>query len=75
MKSEVTASQLYEFVLENAEEVDGHRRCRASLYQCLKNRGIEHPKNLRTELVKELERAGLVQRENPRSRRLLILGD
>ena len=70
---QVSAETLYEFIRDHAEEVDGEWLCRASLIGYLRACGVENPKNLRTRLVKELTRQGLVERRNPRSRRLYIL--
>ena len=71
--SQVSGEDLYEFIRDHAEEVDGAWLCRASLIAYLRACGVENPKNLRTRLVKELTRQGLVERRNPRSRRLYIL--
>jgi hypothetical protein len=73
----VTEEELYAFIADNAEEVDGVLMCRASLWLYLQSRGVDERvrKKVRTTLVKELEARGRVRRENPRSRRLMILDD
>lgn len=71
----VTADDLYEFILANAEEIDGQLICRASLHAELLRRGIEKPQQLRIRLVRELEARGLVKRPHPRTRWLIITGE
>lgn len=72
----ITADQLYRFICENAEEIDGEIMCRASLWAELERRGIPQGperQRLRVRLVKELQARGLIQRAHPRSRRLLLI--
>lgn len=71
----VTGPQLYEFILQNAEELDGHRLCRVSLIAHLRSLGVPEPGKVREDLVRELTRRGLVKRKHPRSIHLYILTD
>lgn len=73
MARTVTASELYQFILQNAEELHGHRICRVSLIAYLRNRGVPKPGQVRKRLVRELENQGLVKRKHPRSIHLYIL--
>lgn len=70
---DVTADQLYRFIVANAEEIDGRLVCRASLIAYLRERGVHKPGRLRKHLVRELENAGLIKRKHPRSTHLYIL--
>jgi len=71
----VTAEELYEYILQNAEELDGKRIFRASLIAYLRSRGVKKAQGLRIRLVKELEARKLIKREHPRSIRIEILTD
>lgn len=67
------ADELYRFILANAEEIDGQLVCRAAIGPELRRRdALQNRKRLRTRLVKELERRGVVTRPHPRSRWLII---
>jgi hypothetical protein len=70
---EVSASELYRFMLKNREVVDGRLMCRAAIFPYLEGRGVAKPQGLRTRLVHELEGKGLVKRVHPQSRHVLIL--
>lgn len=70
------ADAVYEFLLEHAETVDGKLVCDAPIYPWLMKRlslDIRQVKGVRTAVVKELDRRGLVQRPNPRKVRVIIL--
>lgn len=75
MALETTPEELYDFILENAEELDGQLVCRASIIAELKKRGDPTPGATRTALVKELQSRGLVTRLNVRGRWLVIDDD
>lgn len=68
----VTADELYAFIRDNAEEIDGQLVCRASLIAELRRRGVEYPGRLRKKLVRELTERGLVVRPHPRSTWLYV---
>jgi hypothetical protein len=70
--ADITADELYGFILANAEEIDGVLICRVSLIEELRARGIDRSQQVRVALVKELERRGLVRRPHPRSRSLIL---
>ena len=70
----VTADELYRFILENAEKIDGRLVCRVSLAAELRKRGVkEGRQQLRFKLVRELEAQGLIKRAHPQSGHLVIL--
>jgi len=71
--SDITADALLAFIRANVEQIGGRLVCRASVFEELRRRGVERPKRVRTALVKELERRGLVNRPDPRSRWLILL--
>jgi hypothetical protein len=72
----VTPEELYDFILDHEEFIDGRRVCRTPLAPYLRSRGYEAPglRRHRNTLVKQLEGKGLVEREHPRSGWLYILG-
>lgn len=74
-RGRVTAEQLYNYILENAEELDGKRICRVSLIQYLRTHGVKKAQGVRIRLVKELEAKKVIKREHPRSIRIEILTD
>lgn len=69
---QITADDLYAFIVRNAEEINGQLVCRASLMGELRRLGVPDRQQTRIRLVKELEARGLVKRINPRSRWLLV---
>lgn len=75
MAPTVSASELYQFILQNAEELHGHRICRVSLIAYLRNRGVPKPGQVRKRLVRDLENQGLIKRKHPRSIHVYILTD
>ena len=70
--TESTADVLYEFIRKNSEWIDGQFVCRASLADYLRL-GQPRVREIRTRLVKELEKRGLVQRKHPRSVGLYVM--
>jgi hypothetical protein len=69
----VTAEELWLWILDNAETVDGVRMCRQPIWGYLEARGVdEHRAKVRLDLVRELEAQGLVERPYPQSKRLII---
>lgn len=72
MTSIVTPESLYQFILENTEEIDGQLICRVSLIAELRRRGVSKPGPVRANLVRELTKQGLVVRPHPRSRWLIV---
>lgn len=73
MVKSVTADELYLFICEQVEEIDGQLICRASLIAELRRRGVESPGRVRRKLVRELSERGLVHRPYPRSTSLIVL--
>lgn len=69
----VTADELYSFICEQAEDIDGQLVCRASLIAELRRRRVEFPGRVRKKLVKELTERGLVLRPHPRSTWLVVI--
>ena len=72
----VTAAELWVFIQDHAEMVEGRLVCRTSLWGYLGDRGIDDlstRRQVRTRLVKELESEGKVMRRKPRSVYLDIL--
>lgn len=73
---DVTAEELWVWILDHTEEIDGQLVCRTPLWGYLEERGIEEPSPrqiMRARLVKELEAQGRVKREYPQSGWLYIL--
>lgn len=68
----ISAGDLYDFIREQAEEIDGRLVCRVSLVAELRRRGVEAPGRVRRRLVKELTDRGLVLRPHPRTSWLII---
>lgn len=73
---DVTAAELWHWILDHAEEVDGRLVCREPIWGYLGERGVPvgHGRQaMRARLVKELTAEGKVIREHPRSGWLFIL--
>lgn len=73
MVKSITAHELYRFICEQVEEIDGQLVCRASLIAELRSRGVEFPGRVRKKLIRELTERGLVHRPHPRSTSLIVL--
>ncbi len=75
---DVTADELWSWILDNREIVDGRPMCRRPIWDYLEERGVPAGSGrvrMRTRLVKELEAEGRVERPHPRSIRLHIITD
>jgi hypothetical protein len=73
---DVTAEELWSWVWDKREVVDGQLMCRQPIWGYLEDRGVPGGSGrvkMRTRLVKELEAEGRVERPHPRSKRLHIL--
>ncbi|MEU4818345.1 hypothetical protein AB0G03_22075 [Micromonospora aurantiaca] len=69
------AEAVYQFIQEHATIEDGCRVCREPLYPWMMEEfrlNRREVKGIRTAVVKELERRGLVHRPNPRSVLLML---
>lgn len=72
MTSIVTPEALYQFILENTQEIDGQLICRVSPIAELRRRGVKEPGAVRANLVRELTKQELVVRSHPRSSWLIV---
>jgi hypothetical protein len=75
---EVTAEELWAWLLGASEFVDGRRICRRPISDYLAERGVgpgSARDRLRARLVRELEASGRAERPHPRSRTLVVHAD
>ena len=71
---DVTADELWRWILDHTEEIDGDLVCRASIWGYLEERGVyEGRQRVRKSLVKKLTAEGKVVREVPQSGWLYVL--
>jgi hypothetical protein len=76
--SNVTPEELWVWIRDRTEDVDGRLVCRTPIWGYLESRGVEpdwRRRKLRTALVKELEAQGRVSRPHPQSGWLYVLAE